>query len=137
LADAAKHLTTTAKRPHAWEFIHDRVGYNYRMPNLNAALGCAQMEQLNALRAAKRRLAERYREAFAGVPGTTILTEPGFAESNYWLNVLLLDEAGAERRDAILAALGDVQIQARPIWRPMHRLPMYEACPRMPLPVTE
>ena len=87
LADAAKHLTTTAKLPHSWEFNHDRIGYNYRMPNINAALGCAQLEQLPEMLASKRRLAERYVTAFAGMAGISVVTEPAFARSNYWLKI--------------------------------------------------
>lgn len=137
LAAAAKHLTTTAKLPHAWEYVHDRVGYNYRLPNINAALGVAQMERLPQLLAAKRKLFERYRAAFEGIQGVTILREPPDGQSNYWLNALVLDEALADQRDPLLKALSDAGFQVRPIWQPMHLLPMYRDCPRMDLPVTE
>ena len=92
LARHAKHLTTTAKLPHAWEFRHDEIGYNYRMPNINAALGCAQLEQLPAKLAAKRELFSRYHAAFAGIKGVTLFKEPQNCQSNYWLQTLLLDE---------------------------------------------
>jgi perosamine synthetase len=137
LAEAAKHLTTTAKLPHPWAFIHDRVGYNYRMPNLNAAVGCAQLEQLPDFLAAKRVLAERYRRALAGVPGASFFVEPPFARSNYWLNALLLDEAHAGERDALLARSNADGLATRPVWTLMHHLPMYAECPRMELPVAE
>ncbi|MBL8289953.1 MAG: LegC family aminotransferase [Rubrivivax sp.] len=137
LGRRAKHLTTTARVPHRWNFLHDEVGYNYRLPNLNAALGCAQLEQLASFVERKRRLATRYAEAFAGVPGVHVLREPPQTRGNYWLNALVLDEANAARRDDLLAALNDAGYMSRPLWTLMHRLPMYAACPRMPLPVAE
>jgi perosamine synthetase len=137
LAQAAKHLTTTAKLPHPWAFIHDRVGYNYRMPNLNAAVGCAQLEQLPDFLAAKRALAERYRGALADVPGVSFVVEPPFARSNYWLNALLLDAGHAAERDALLARSNAEGLATRPVWTLMHHLPMYADCPRMELPVAE
>jgi len=137
LADRAKHLTTTAKVPHRWEFIHDETGYNYRMPNINAALGCGQLERLEEMVALKRRLADTYRDALADVRGVRFIQEPPGCRSNYWLNAIELDEGLAGDRDAILAALDDEGIQARPIWRPMHQLSMYQSCPRADLLVTE
>lgn len=137
LGRLAKHLTTTAKVPHCWEFNHDMVGYNYRLPNLNAALGCAQLEQLPGFVESKRALADRYRQAFNGVGGVRFFSEPDFARSNYWLNVLLLDEELAGERDAVLAATNAAGIMTRPAWTPMHRLPMFAEAPRMDLPVTE
>ena len=136
-AARAKHLTTTARLPHRWSFIHDELGYNYRMPNINAALGCAQMELLPRLVEKKRGLAERYARAFDGVRGVRIFREPEFARSNYWLNVLLLDEDSPAKRDEILELSNARQIHTRPVWTPMHKLPMYAACPRMELPVAE
>ena len=133
----AKHLTTQAKVPNRWEYIHDEIGYNYRLPNINAALGCAQLEQLDGFIADKRRLADRYATAFADVPGVRPFHEPSFATSNYWLNVLLLDEPDMALRDEVLAATNDAGLMTRPVWRLMHRLPMYADNPRMPLPVAE
>lgn len=133
LAARAKHLTTTARLPHRWSFLHDTVGYNYRMPNLNAALGCAQLEALPDLVRRKRSLAARYAEAFRGVEGLRIFGEPAFAQSNYWLNALILDERSAALRDPILEATNARGIHTRPVWTPLHRLPMYERCPRMQL----
>jgi perosamine synthetase len=137
LAARAKHLTTTAKVPHPWEYVHDVVGYNYRMPNLNAAIGCGQLERLPAFLQSKRRLAERYTRAFSDVPGVRVFTEPSGSRSNYWLNALVLDHADMAARDALLGALNEAGFQSRPIWRPMHRLPMYCQCPRMDLSVTD
>jgi perosamine synthetase len=133
----AKHLTTQAKVAHRWEYIHDEIGFNYRLPNLNAALGCAQLEQLDGFIADKRRLADRYTAAFADVAGVRFFREPPFARSNYWLNVLLLDEPDMRLRDEVLAATNDAGLMTRPVWRLMHRLPMYADNPRMPLPVAE
>lgn len=137
LASRARHLTTTAKMPHRWAFEHDEVGYNYRLPNLNAALGCAQLEQLAHRLACKRRLSGRYLSAFAGMEGAAIFPEPPGCDSNHWLNTLLLSPGQAHRRDALLDRLNEAGLQCRPAWTPMHRLPMYRDCPRAPLPVTE
>src|SRR5262249_24090522 len=125
LSRRAKHLTTTARTPHRWSFLHDEVGYNYRLPNLNAALGCAQLERLGSMLERKRRLAARYAEAFAGVRGVEFLLEPPGTSSNYWLNAIVLDAAHQARRDTLLAALNDAGYMSRPVWTLMHRLPMY------------
>ena len=137
LADRAKYLSTTAKRPHKWEFFHDELGYNYRMPALNAAMGCAQMEKLPGLLEQKRALAERYATAFKGVAGLRFLREPEGCQSNYWLNTLVLDESYVDQRDALLEATNSQNIMTRPVWTPLHQLPMYADCPRMSLEVTE
>ncbi len=137
LGKEAKHLTTTAKLPHKWAFFHDRVGYNYRMPNLNAALGCAQLEQLPGFLAAKRRLADRYMQAFSGFSGVEVFREKDFATSNYWLNGLLLAEKNSGLRDETLALGDSAGIALRAAWVPMHRLPMYSNCPRMDLQLSE
>ena len=137
LGARAKHLSTQAKVPHRWEYVHDAIGFNYRLPNLNAALGCAQLEQLDGFLTDKRRLAERYAEAFTAVPGVRFFVEPPFARSNYWLNAILLDEPDLAQRDAVLGATNDVGLQTRPVWRLMHRLPMYADAPRDSLVVSE
>lgn len=137
LAKAARHLTTTAKQPHPWAFRHDRVGWNYRLPNVNAALGLAQLEQLADKVRRKRRLAAAYQAAFTAVPEVNFLMEPPGTESNYWLATLLLapDQAGA--RDAILQAAHTAGFLCRPAWDLLHRQPMYAECPRMPLATVE
>jgi perosamine synthetase len=117
--------------------VHDEIGYNYRMPNLNAALGCAQLEQLPRLIEAKRALHSRYAEAFAGVPGVRLMVEPARTHSNYWLQALVLDDAHVGERDAILTATNDAGIMTRPAWVLMHRLPAFSESPRMPLSVAE
>jgi len=137
LGRRAKHLTTTARVPHRWNFIHDEVGYNYRLPNLNAALGCAQLERFPSMLARKRALAARYIEAFARVADVEFLVEPAGTTSNYWLNAIVLGESQRVHRDALLAALNDAGYMSRPIWTLMHRLPMYAGCPRADLSVAE
>lgn len=135
LAKRAKHLTTTAKRPHRWAFVHDELGYNYRLPNLNAALGVAQLEQLPKLLAAKRHLYERYATVFAGFSGARLVAEPEGAYSNYWLQTLLLDEDCADQRDAVLAATNDAGYMTRPSWDLMPTLAHFSDCPSASLPV--
>ena len=131
LAKLAKHLTTTARVPHRWSFIHDQIGFNYRLPNINAALGCAQMEQLPGFIDHKRELAKKYEEALVGIEGIRFFKEPNFAQSNYWLNVLLLDKSFAAQRDALLEATNGQGIMTRPAWTLMHELEVYRSCPKM------
>lgn len=135
LAQRAKHLTTTAKQPHSWALEHDAVGYNYRLPNLNAALGCAQLEQLPERLAQKRALACQYAEAFAEIDDVQLQAEPDHCTSNHWLNLLLLPNAQA--RDLLLQQAHAEDILLRPFWTPLHQLPMFVDSPRMPLPETE
>ena len=137
LADRAKHLTTTAKAPHPWEFVHDATGFNYRLPNLNAALGCAQLEQLPRLLSQKKSLATLYREAFRGMAGVKFFDEPPQASSNFWLNAILLEPPFAHLRDELLETSNGSGIMTRPVWTPMHRLPMYAAAPGMDLSCAE
>ena len=135
LGQKAKHLTTTAKQPHPWNYFHDQVGYNYRLPNINAALGCAQLEQLPNLLQSKRLLAESYQQEFADFRGVAIFKEVEFAQSNYWLNTLILDEVHVQHRDALLKRTNALGIMTRPIWTLLHKLPMYKNCPRMKLTI--
>lgn len=137
LGKMAKHITTTAKLPHKWDFYHDQVGFNYRLPNINAALGCAQLEQLPEFLARKRVLAERYMEYFSAMPGMKIFRETNFSQSNYWLNVLLLENDYKQYRDAILEATNSAGIMTRPAWILMHKLSMFTSCPHMDLAVAE
>ena len=123
----AKHLTTTAKLPHAYEFVHDAVGYNYRLPNLNAALGCAQLEQLPSFLASKRALAGRYSEFFKG-SDLRFIVEPDDCYSNYWLNGVICQDRA--QRDALLKSTNGAGVTTRPIWRLMTRLPMFAAALR-------
>jgi perosamine synthetase len=137
LAKRAKHLTTTAKIPHPYEFRHDMVGYNYRLPNVNAAIGCAQLERLDNFLDRKRRLAGRYQTAFAGLDGVSYFAERPGCRSNYWLNVALLAPERAGLRDEVLSLSNQAGLQCRPAWTPMHHLPMFAGCPRDDLGVTE
>ena len=137
LAQRAKHLTTTAKVPHAYEYVHDEVGYNYRLPNINAALGCAQLENLESYIEKKRKLAEIYRAALAGVDGVVIMDDLPEQRSNAWLIAALLDDATGETCESLIGALGDCGIQARPVWRPLHQLPMYADNPRTDMTTCE
>ncbi len=137
LGNLAKHLTTTAKKPHKWAFEHDQPGYNFRLPNLNAALGCAQLENIQTFLAKKRHLAMQYQKALADVPGVRFFPEPRYASSNFWLNLFLLETPSRKTRDLILENLHAEGILARPAWTLMHRLPMFTACPAMDLSFSE
>jgi dTDP-4-amino-4,6-dideoxygalactose transaminase len=122
----AKHITTQAKIPHRWEFRHDHIGYNYRMPNINAALGCAQLEHLDEYIADKRETAAAYAEYFKNVDGIDFFTEPENAFSNYWLNVVILPDH--DKQLEFLQETNDNGVMTRPIWELMNRLPMFENC---------
>ena len=126
LAAHAKHLTTQAKVPHRWEFRHDHVGYNYRMPNINAALGCAQLENLDKFIESKRQLALEYAEYFKNVDDIQFFTEPEDTFSNYWLQAVILKDRDAQQ--AFLQQTNDNGVMTRPIWELMNRLPMFELC---------
>lgn len=134
LADHAKHLTTTAKRPHPWLYIHDEVGYNYRMPAINAALGCAQMQSLSDYVERKRALAQRYADWFSGTD-YEIFVEPEQARSNYWFNAFFARDRA--ERDSILEATNEAGVMTRPCWTPMHLLPLYKDCQKSEMETTE
>jgi aminotransferase in exopolysaccharide biosynthesis len=119
----AKHLTTTAKIAHPYEYVHDEVGYNYRLPNLNAALGCAQLEMIEEFVAAKRVLAERYASHFAN-SDLSFVTEPAECRSNYWLNAVICRDRA--QRDALLAESNASGVMTRPVWALMNRLPFQQ-----------
>jgi len=121
----AKHLTTTAKQPHPWEFVHDDVGYNYRMPNINGAVGCAQMECFAEILENKRTTAQMYKQFFQDI-GIPFIIEPAHARSNYWLNAIVLKDK--QERDQFLVYSTEKGIQARPVWTLMPHLPMYRHC---------
>ena len=127
LGARAKHLTTTAKQPHPYEYVHDEVGYNYRLPNINAALGCAQLEQLEGFIVSKRALAARYAELLKGSE-LQFFQEPKDCRSNYWLNAVICENS--ERRDALLKVTNDSGVMTRPIWQLMSHLPIYARCLR-------
>lgn len=127
IAHRAKHLTTQAKLPHAWEFVHDEIGYNYRMPNINAALGVAQLEQLDGFLANKRATAEAYK-AYFEKQGIAFFAERENEKCNYWLNAIILKDK--EERNAFLTEANAQGVMSRPIWQLMNRLPMFVNCER-------
>lgn len=130
LGKLGKHLTTTAKVPHAWEFFHDRVGFNYRLPNLNAALACAQLEQLSSILIDKRQTAMCYKE-FCIEQSISFMDEIRGSSANFWLNAIL---AGSrEERDALLTEGNASGIMLRPAWRLMHHLPPFSGAQHGPL----
>jgi len=137
LARRAKHLTTTAKIPHAWEYRHDEIGYNYRMPNLNAALGCAQLEQLPYFLKSKRQLYYHYQEAFHGLEQADLFSEPAGCQSNFWLQTLVLKRGQEGELQTILAKLHEEKILVRPAWTPLHQLVPFRSFPRMDLQTAE
>ena len=137
LAMRAKHITTTAKIPHLWDYQHDEIGYNYRMPNLNAALGSAQIERLPDKLAAKRDLFFKYKKVFADIKGLTLLSEPENSKSNYWLQTIILDDELHAYRDSILESTNNAGISTRPAWRLLHTLTPYQMSPRMELDVAD
>lgn len=135
IADYAKHLTTTAKVPHRWAYEHDEIGFNYRMPNINAALGCAQLEKVPMFVQQKRELTKHYEQWLVGIEGVQLFKEPANTRSNYWLQTILLDEQF--NRDEVLAFLNEQGVMSRPIWNPMHHLAIYQNCPKSDLSVTD
>lgn len=136
LARQARHLTTTGKVTHLWEYHHDCVAYNYRMPNINAALGCAQLEQFGEIIMKKRLLASRYRSEFKPVSEVTFFNEMAGVKSNYWLNAIILQHPSMELRNQLLDKLNADGIMVRPVWNLMNRLPMYKDCPTADLSVS-
>ena len=135
LGKFAKHLTTQAKVPHRWAFVHDHIGYNYRMPNLNAALGCAQLENLERYVQVKRETAEKYKEFFATVSDVEFFTEPENCRYNYWLNVVLLKDKSTQQE--FLEYTNDHGVMTRPVWELMNRLEMFKDCENDGLENTE
>lgn len=137
IAERAKHLTTTAKVPHAWRYFHDEVGYNYRMPNLNAALALGQLESLSDFVERKRVLYDRYRRELSDVSGVKLKGEVPGARSNFWLQNLVLDDSEVGQRDLLLDALNDHGFGSRPAWELLSDLPAFNSCDRSPIPVAE
>ena len=136
LAERAKYLSTTAKQTHPWAFYHTELGYNYRMPNINAALGCAQLEMLPLFLEKKRTLAKIYQHAFENNSHVQFITELHSSRSNYWLNTLKLSDELVSERETLIAACQQAGLMLRPAWHLLSDLPMYHACPRMDLTTT-
>lgn len=136
LADYAKHLTTTAKIPHRWKYEHDEIGYNYRMPNINAALGCAQLENLSCFIENKRGQVANFNRIIKDYHGINLFQEPSFANSNYWLQTFIID-GSIYSLDIVLQTLNDHGVMSRPIWTPLHKLKPFEKFPKGDLSTTE
>ena len=135
VATFAKHITTTAKMPHKWEYIHDYTAYNYRLPNINAALGVAQMENLNFFIEKKRILAEKYKNFFQNIENVTYIEEPINSRSNFWFNTIMFQTK--KERDEFLEVTNQNGVMTRPAWQLMHKLPMYQNCFANNLKTTE
>jgi len=137
IAHRAKHLSTTAKKPHAFSYFHTDIGFNYRMPNLNAALGCAQLEKLPKFLSSKRKLFNSYAKTFAGIEQVTLFREPNYCDSNYWLQTLVLDKELMEFHEDIIISCINAGINVRPVWTPLHLLPIFTNSPSSKLAITE
>lgn len=135
LADYAKHITTTAKVPHRWEYEHDEVGFNYRMPNINAALGCAQLQKVPTFIKQKRQLTEVYEKLVKCIDGVTLFKGPTNTKGNYWLQSLILKQNFS--RDVVLEFLNENGVMSRPIWTPMDELGPYKHMPKADLNITK
>lgn len=135
LAKRAKHLTTTAKVPHKWRYSHDEIGYNYRLPNLNAALGCAQLENIEKKIEKKRKIFDIYNETFTAVNDISLFHEPLNCRSNYWLQTLLLNTNKISFRDQILDQANKVNLQLRPAWELLNTLNQFKGCESMDLEI--
>ena len=133
-AGRARHLATTARVSHEWDFDHDEVGFNFRMPSVNASLGLNQLSRLEEMVASKRRLYHSYTQAFSGVEGLKVMGEPARARSNFWLQALVLTMATKQERDEILDLTNKAGIQTRPLWRPLNTLKPYVGCCSTPTP---
>jgi perosamine synthetase len=131
LATKAKHITTTAKVPHKWRYVHDAVGFNYRLPNLNAALGCAQLEKIESKVIRKRKLFELYKEEFKNLQGVSLLKEPTDSRSNYWLQAIILEPKFSPLRNEILDHTNGAGISTRPVWDLLASLEHLQGFPSM------
>ena len=133
IANAARHLSTTAKIKHEWDFIHDKVGYNYRMANINAAIGLAQMENIDKIIKSKRRLFDVYERAFSNIDEIELFREPKNCKSNYWLQTIILKKKYSREKKNILKITNDNKIMTRPVWKLLHTLKPFKKCPKSPL----
>ena len=131
IAKKAKHLSNVAKKNHKWEYFHDQVGFNYRMPNINAALGCAQISNINKLIKAKKKLHFQYRKNFSNIKEVKFITvNPLSKKNNYWLNTIFIYNSSFSKRNKLLKELHNRGYYCRPVWVPLHKLPMYKKCPK-------
>lgn len=137
IAKKAEHLTTTAKLKHKWEYLHDQIGYNYRMTNVNAAVGCAQLENINKILKAKRKNFSYYKKIFKNEKNLFLLDEPNKSKTNFWLIALILKKPDHKLKNNVLNYLYKNGYECRPIWKPLHKLPMFKKSPRDNLSVAE
>ena len=137
LAKKAKHISTTAKVPHQWRYIHNEIGFNYRLPNINAALGCAQFEKIEKFLKSKRDLFNKYNEVLDSIEGIKLFKEPENSKSNYWLQTIILENGYESEFEIILENTNRNNIMTRPAWDLIHELEMYLDCPKSPLPVSK
>ena len=137
IANIVRHLSTTSKINHPYEFYHDQVGYNYRMPNINAALGVAQIDKFSDILKMKRNLAFHYFQNFADFQYGVLANEQANCISNFWLNTIVLETERLDIRNSIIDLLHKDGIYCRPIWTPLHLLPHFQNCPRSDLETTE
>lgn len=137
VAKKIKHITTTAKIPHNWEYRHDAIGFNYRLPNINAALGCAQLEQLPDFLIKKRKLFELYRQSFNDMQQLKVFEEPKNSSSNYWLQTLMLSDSCAYERDMIISVAKKSGYMLRPVWGLLNEQLPYLNCPSMNVSVAK
>lgn len=135
LADKIRHLSTTAKLPHAYEFIHDEVGYNFRLSNLNAALGYAQLKKLDKFLTMKENLKSAYKNALSEIDWIEFFEAPGYSQGNNWLNAFVVDDAS--QKNSLIEAIHESKIFVRPLWKPMHMLEIYKESPKSELSATE
>jgi perosamine synthetase len=133
LAKKIKHLSTTAKINHRWEYIHDQIGYNFRMPNLNAALGSAQIENLNKILRLKRKLFLRYYKEFSKTNNVKLIMNPEFSKSNNWLNTIFIKNSSIKKRNKVLSLAQKKNFFLRPVWKPLHELKQFRSMPKMNL----
>ena len=133
LAGKIRHLIANAKIQHPWKFIHDKIGWNYRMPNINAALGCAQLEKIATILKYKKTITKKYQEEFEYCDDISFVREPSWCKSNYWLNTIRINNLTIIKRDHLLKKLNQNYFECRPAWNLLHKLPMYKLCPKSKL----
>ena len=137
IAKKLKYLSTTAKKPHKWKYEYSDIGYNYRMPGINASLGCAQMKRIKSYVSIKRKLFKKYKSGFRNINDVTIFQEPKYAKSNYWLQTIILDNKISYLKEKILEKINNLGFSIRPVWKPLHKLDKFKSYPRMEMKITE
>ena len=133
MAKEIRHLISTAKLSHSWKFVHDKVAWNYRMPNINAALGCAQIEKINTILKNKKKITKKYQKEFKFFKDIYFINQPKGCISNYWLNTIKIRNLKISNRDKLLNQLNNNSLECRPAWRLLHKLTMFRQCPKSKL----